>query len=86
MRDAAFLQQSDVLRLFEVALTLASVSIVLALAMDMLLTALSHGKASGDDQATDVGTGLGKSTAPASASSLPPVYGSAQLHLLRGAG
>jgi hypothetical protein len=55
---------------------------VLAIAVELLLTALRHGKASGDDQANDVGTGLGKRTAPASASSLPPVYGSVQLHLL----
>jgi hypothetical protein len=78
MRGAAFLPQFSELLLFEVALF----RIVLALAVALLLTALHHGKASGDDQAIDVGTGLGKRTAPASASSLPPVCGSVQLHLL----
>ena len=58
--------------------------IMLALAVDLLRTALRHGKASGDDQAIDVGTGLSKRTALASASSWPPVYGSAQLHFLGG--
>ncbi len=80
MRDAAFLQISCV----AVIRGGFNSGIVLALALDLLLTTLRYGKASGDDQANDVGTGLGKRTVPASASSWSPVYGSSQLHLLGG--